>query len=138
MWSIHIYLCKCGFQTSETAILQDSESRCLMPIYHVCVIFVSWAFLTFRNDTLFTISANTEFRIAETTHAITLTSVISVVFALPTAAQKTFPKCIPTAKLRSIPKQVAAYNKRSNSIPKVCLKFKSPKEVLEDHLSVMW
>lgn len=64
-WSIHIYLCKCGFQTSETAILQDSESRCLMPIYHVCVIFVSWAFLTFRNDTLFTISANTEFRIAE-------------------------------------------------------------------------
>ena len=34
-------------------------------------------------------------------------------------------------------KQVAAYNKRSNSIPKVCLKFKSPKEVLEDHLSVM-
>ena len=98
-----------------------------MPIYHVCVIFVSWAFLTFRNDTLFTISANTEFRIAETTHAITLTSVISVVFVLP------------TAKLRSIPKQLAAYNKRSNSIPpKVCLKFKSPKEVLEDHLSVMW
>ena len=35
-------------------------------------------------------------------------------------------------------KQLAAYNKRSNSIPKVCLKFKSPKEVLEDHLSVMW
>ena len=34
-------------------------------------------------------------------------------------------------------KQLAAYNKRSNSIPKVCLKFKSPKEVLEDHLSVM-
>ena len=35
-------------------------------------------------------------------------------------------------------KQLAAYNKRSNNIPKVCLKFKSPKEVLEDYLSVMW
>ena len=35
-------------------------------------------------------------------------------------------------------KQLAAYNKRSNSIPKVCLKYKSPNEVLEDHLSVMW
>lgn len=35
-------------------------------------------------------------------------------------------------------KQIAAYNKRSNSIPKVCLKFKSPNEMLEDHLSVMW
>ena len=35
-------------------------------------------------------------------------------------------------------KQLAAYNKRSNSIPKVCLKFRSPTEVLEDHLSVMW
>ena len=35
-------------------------------------------------------------------------------------------------------KQIAAYNKRSNNIPKVCLKFRSPNEVLEDYLSVMW
>lgn len=35
-------------------------------------------------------------------------------------------------------KQLAAYNKRSNNIPKVCLKFRSPKEVLEDYQSVMW
>ena len=34
-------------------------------------------------------------------------------------------------------KQLAAYNKRSNSIPKVCLKFRSPNEVLKDYLSVM-
>ena len=35
-------------------------------------------------------------------------------------------------------KQLEAYNKRSNKIPKVCLNFRSPNEVLEDYLSVMW
>ena len=35
-------------------------------------------------------------------------------------------------------KQLAAYNKRSNNIPKVCLNFRSPNEVLNDYMSVMW
>ncbi|MDE5771029.1 MAG: hypothetical protein K2I06_05275 [Ruminococcus sp.] len=30
-----------------------------------------------------------------------------------------------------------AYNKRSNNIPKVCLNFKTPNEVLNYHLMVM-
>ena len=34
-------------------------------------------------------------------------------------------------------KQLAKYNKFSNSIPKCCLKYRSPNEVLEDYLGVM-
>ena len=34
-------------------------------------------------------------------------------------------------------KQIARYNRVSNQIPKCCLNFKSPKEVLEDYLVVM-
>jgi len=34
-------------------------------------------------------------------------------------------------------KQLAAYNKKSNNIPKVCLGFQSPNQVLEKYLSVM-
>ena len=34
-------------------------------------------------------------------------------------------------------KQLAAYNKKSNSIPKVCLGFQSPNQVLEKYLAVM-
>lgn len=34
-------------------------------------------------------------------------------------------------------RQVANYNKLSNKIPKICLKFKSPNEVLEQYLGVM-
>ena len=33
--------------------------------------------------------------------------------------------------------QLAKYNKKSNNIPKVCLNFRTPKEVLNDYLSVM-
>lgn len=34
-------------------------------------------------------------------------------------------------------KQLAAYNKRSNNISKICLGYRSPKSVLDDYLSVM-
>lgn len=34
-------------------------------------------------------------------------------------------------------KQLAKYNKISNNIPKCCLKYHSPNEVLEDYLGVM-
>jgi len=34
-------------------------------------------------------------------------------------------------------KQLAAYNKKSNNIPKICLDFQSPNEVLEKYLAVM-
>ena len=34
-------------------------------------------------------------------------------------------------------KQLASYNKKSNNIPKVCLNFQSPNEVLEKYLGVM-
>ena len=33
--------------------------------------------------------------------------------------------------------QLAKYNKKSNNIPKICLNFRSPNEVLEDYLAVM-
>lgn len=33
--------------------------------------------------------------------------------------------------------QLAAYNKKSNDIPKVCLRFKTPNEVLADYLAIM-
>lgn len=33
--------------------------------------------------------------------------------------------------------QLAKYNKKSNNIPKVCLNFKTPNEVLKNHLGVM-
>lgn len=35
-------------------------------------------------------------------------------------------------------RQIARYNKLSNSISKCCLKFRSPNAVLADYLSVMW
>ena len=35
-------------------------------------------------------------------------------------------------------KQLAKYNKFSNNIPKCCLKYRSPNEVLDDYLGVMW
>ena len=34
-------------------------------------------------------------------------------------------------------KQIARYNRSSNNIPKCCLNFRSPQEVLEDYLAVM-
>jgi IS30 family transposase len=34
-------------------------------------------------------------------------------------------------------KQIEAYNRLSNQIPKICLDFKSPNEVMEQHLGVM-
>jgi len=34
-------------------------------------------------------------------------------------------------------KQIAEYNKRSNNIPKICLNFLSPNEVLAKYLGVM-
>lgn len=34
-------------------------------------------------------------------------------------------------------KQLTAYNKRSNDIPKVCLKFRTPNEVLSDYLAII-
>lgn len=34
-------------------------------------------------------------------------------------------------------KQIEAYNKKSNNIPKICLKYRSPQSVLNDYLSVM-
>jgi IS30 family transposase len=34
-------------------------------------------------------------------------------------------------------KQIAAYNKKSNAIPKICLEFQSPNQVLEKYLGVM-
>lgn len=34
-------------------------------------------------------------------------------------------------------KQLSAYNKRSSNIPKICLNYKTPNEVLNDHLMVM-
>ena len=33
--------------------------------------------------------------------------------------------------------QLAKYNKKSNNIPKVCLNFKTPNQVLNDYLAVM-
>ncbi len=33
--------------------------------------------------------------------------------------------------------QLARYNRKSNNIPKVCLNFRTPNEVLKDYLSVM-
>lgn len=33
--------------------------------------------------------------------------------------------------------QLRKYNKKSNNIPKVCLNFRTPNEVLNDYLSVM-
>ena len=33
--------------------------------------------------------------------------------------------------------QLARYNRKSNNIPKVCLNFRTPKEVLNDYLAVM-
>ena len=35
-------------------------------------------------------------------------------------------------------KQLQRYNKLSNSIPKTCLKYRSPEEVLKDYLAIMW
>lgn len=34
-------------------------------------------------------------------------------------------------------KQLEKYNKKSNNIPKICLEFRTPNEVLEDYLSVL-
>ena len=34
-------------------------------------------------------------------------------------------------------KQLAAYNKKSNRIPKICLGFQSPNQVLEKYLGIM-
>ena len=35
-------------------------------------------------------------------------------------------------------KQLDRYNTRSNNIPKICLNFRSPNEVLADYLAIMW
>ena len=34
-------------------------------------------------------------------------------------------------------KQLAKYNKKSNNIPKICLNFRTPNEVMQDYLNVM-
>ncbi len=33
--------------------------------------------------------------------------------------------------------QLAKYNKKSNNIPKICLKFRTPNEVMEQYFGVM-
>ncbi len=51
--------------------------------------------------------------------------------------EKRFYKKIKMYSLADGRKQLAVYNKKSNTIPKICLNFLSPNEVLEKYLSVM-
>lgn len=51
--------------------------------------------------------------------------------------EKRFYKKMKMHNLADGRKQIAIYNKKSNNIPKVCLNFRTPNEVLADHLAVM-
>lgn len=51
--------------------------------------------------------------------------------------EKRFYKKMKMYNLEDGRKQLAIYNKKSNSIPKICLNFKSPNEVLEQYLGVV-
>ena len=51
--------------------------------------------------------------------------------------EKRFYKKIMMYNLSDGRKQLEKYNKKSNNIPKICLSFRSPNEVLDDYLSVM-
>ena len=51
--------------------------------------------------------------------------------------EKRFYKKMKMYNLADGRKQIAIYNKKSNNIPKVCLNFRTPNEVLADHLAVM-
>ena len=51
--------------------------------------------------------------------------------------EKRFYKKMKMYSLEDGRKQLAVYNKKSNSIPKICLNFKSPNEVLAQYLGVM-
>lgn len=52
--------------------------------------------------------------------------------------EKRFYKKIRMYSLEDGRMQLVRYNKKSNNIPKVCLNFRTPNEVLQDHLYVMW
>lgn len=51
--------------------------------------------------------------------------------------EKRFYKKMRMYSLEDGRKQLRKYNKKSNNIPKVCLNFRTPNEVLDDYLSVM-
>lgn len=51
--------------------------------------------------------------------------------------EKRFYKKIRMYSLEDGRMQLVRYNKKSNNIPKVCLNFRTPNEVLQDHLYVM-
>lgn len=51
--------------------------------------------------------------------------------------EKRFYKKMRMYNLEDGRKQIARYNKWSNNIPKICLRFLSPNEVLEKYLGVM-
>jgi len=51
--------------------------------------------------------------------------------------EKRFYKKMKMYSLQDGRKQLAAYNKKSNNIPKICLNFLSPNEILEKYLGVM-
>ena len=51
--------------------------------------------------------------------------------------EKRFYKKMKMWNLEDGRKQLKKYNEKSNNIPKICLKFLSPNEVLEKHLGVM-
>ena len=51
--------------------------------------------------------------------------------------EKRFYRKMRTYSLEDGRAQLAKYNKKSNNIPKVCLHFRTPKEVLNDYLAVM-
>ena len=51
--------------------------------------------------------------------------------------EKRFYKKMRMYSLEDGKEQLRKYNKRSNNIPKVCLNFRTPNEVLDDYLSIM-
>jgi len=51
--------------------------------------------------------------------------------------EKRFYKKMKMYSLEDGRKQLAVYNKKSNNIPKICLNFESPNEVLGKYLGVM-
>ena len=51
--------------------------------------------------------------------------------------EKRFYKKMRMYSLEDGREQLRKYNKRSNNIPKVCLNFRTPNEVLDDYLSIM-
>lgn len=51
--------------------------------------------------------------------------------------EKRFYKKMKMYNLEDGRKQLAKYNQKSNNIPKICLKFKTPNEVLFDYLGIM-